>query len=420
MIVKNFQFSLSNGDLLCYSIEATEILLEQEIDRYGSLVFIKKMLQQHSFAPRFRISLLHFDGTLKRRFNPSDLASGGSYQENFQSGQRRSLSFSLINKHGQFSPSVNSLWVDSRVFFECGMWLPQFGITIWFPKGVFVIDSVKSSNKGGERRVEVSCSDKFKLLEGSSGRLSSTYVVPSNILLRDVVPDLLLLDDGAGRPLDSQPVMIHSSLSGRVTPIKLTEQSGSTRGALLKNVCESVSGDVFYNSMGNLTIVPLEDIIKDTSKPLIYSYRASEGNFAGDDMNLNYEEIVNRVIVIGGTINGHNCRAEALNKGEVSAFSCDRIGYRTAPVINDPNISSDRLAKERAEFELRTATVQKTGFSISIFFNPLLTAGNTVSVSDEFFGLKETRFTIQSVSFGLDFGGDMSITIANINNLQFV
>ena len=138
--------------------------------------------------------------------------------------------------------------------------------------------------------------------------------------------------------------MIHSSLKNRIIPIKLTEQSGSTRGALLKNVCESVSGDVFYNTLGNLTVIPLEDIIKETSKPLIYSYRASEGNFAGDDMNLNYEEIVNRVIVIGGTINGHNCRAESLNKGELSAFSCDRIGYRTAPVINDSNISSDRLA----------------------------------------------------------------------------
>ena len=114
---------------------------------------------------------------------------------------------------------------------------------------------------------------------------------------------------------------------------------------------------MFYNSIGNLTIVPLEDIIKETSKPLIYNYRASEGNFSGDDMNLNYEEIVNRVIVIGGTVNGHNCRAEALNTGELSAFSCNRIGYRTAAVINDSNISSDRLAQERADFELRSATI---------------------------------------------------------------
>lgn len=420
MFVKNFSFSLSNGDLLCYSLESTRLLLEQEIQQYGSLIFIKKILQQKIFCPRFRLSLLRVDGTLKYRFNPQDLASGGSYQENFQSGQRRSLSFSLINKNGQFSPSMNSLWVDSRVFLECGLELPQFGVTIWFPKGVFVIDSVKSSNRAGERRVEVSCSDKFKLLDGASGRLTSTYVVPSGILFGNFVSDLLLLDNGAGRPLDSQPVMIHSSLVERITPIKISEQSGSTRGALLKNVCESVSGDVFYNSMGNLTVVPLEDIIKDTSKPLVYSYRASDGNFSGDDLNLNYEEIVNRVIVVGGTINGHNCRAEALNKGELSAFSCDRIGYRTAQVINDANISSDRLAKERAEFELRVATVQKTSFSISIFFNPLLTAGNTISVSDDFFGLSEARFTIQSVSFDLGFEGNMNITIANINNLQFV
>ena len=149
-------------------------------------------------------------------------------------------------------------------------------------------------------------------------------------MLKSVVPDLLLLDSGNGTPLDPCPVLIHSCLRNRIIPIKLTEQSGSSRGTLLKNICETVSGDVFYNSMGNLTIIPLEDIIKENSKPLIYNYRASEGNFSGDDMNLNYEEIVNRVIVIGGTVNGHNCRAEALNDGELSAFSCDRIGYRTA------------------------------------------------------------------------------------------
>lgn len=419
MFVKNFQFSLSNGDILSYSLESTNVLLEEEIWRYGSVVFIKKMLAQKLFSPCYRISLQHQDGTLKYRFNPKDLASGGSYQENFQSGQRRSLSFSLINKDGQFSPSINSLWVNSRIFFECGMDLPQYGIAVWFPKGVFVIDSVKSSNRGGQRMVQVECSDKFKLLEGSAGRLTSTYVVPSGILIKDVIPDLLLLDSGNGTPLDSQKVLIHSSLQNRITPIKLTEQSGSNRGTLLKNICESVSGDVFYNTVGNLTVIPLEDIIKETSKPLIYNYRASEGNFSGDDMNLNYEEIVNRVIVIGGTINGHNCRAEALNQGELSAFSCDRIGYRTAPVINDSNISSDRLAQERADYELRSATIQKTGFSIQVFFNPLLTAGNTIAVTDEFFNLSEARFTVQSVSFDLGFDGNMSITIANINNLQF-
>ena len=65
-----------------------------------------------------------------------------------------------------------------------------------------MIDSVKSSNRGGQRTVQVDCSDKFKLLEGSAGRLTSTYVVPSGILIKDVIPDLLLLDSGNGAPLD--------------------------------------------------------------------------------------------------------------------------------------------------------------------------------------------------------------------------
>ena len=92
------------------------------------------------------------------------------------------------------------------------MELPQYGINIWFPKGVFVIDSVKSSNKAGQRTVSVECSDKFKLLEGSSGRLTSTYVVPAGVLIKEVVPDLLLLDNGVGQPLDASKVLIHSSL----------------------------------------------------------------------------------------------------------------------------------------------------------------------------------------------------------------
>ena len=59
-------------------------------------------------CPTFRISILNPDESVKYEIPLGDIPSGGiSYSENYQNGQRRSLTLKLINKNGKYTPVVN-------------------------------------------------------------------------------------------------------------------------------------------------------------------------------------------------------------------------------------------------------------------------------------------------------------------------
>jgi hypothetical protein len=158
----------------------------------------------------------------------------------------------------------------------------------------------------------------------------------------------------------------------------------------------------------------------DTNKPTLFHFYAHEGDFASTDLNLELEETVNRIIVVGANINGRTCRAEAVNDNAISPISYKRIGYRTGDIVNDSNITSDILAQERADYELRKQAIIKTTISNEVTFNPLLTVNNLISVSDDFFDLTREKFLLQSISFSLGYNGLMSLSSTNTNNLPFM
>jgi hypothetical protein len=78
------------------------------------------------------------------------------------------------------------------------------------------------------------------------------------------------------------------------------------------------------------------------------------------------------------------------------------------------------LAEERAAYELRKILLLKTKVSIDIAYNPLLSVNNLVAITLRQPFLSQQKFLLQSVSCSLDYGGSMSISFSNINNLPFL
>ena len=131
-------------------------------------------------------------------------------------------------------------------------------------------------------------------------------------------------------------------------------------------------------------------------------------------------QIINKIVVIGSSTNGGVYKYIATNDDASSPLCWQRIGYRTGNIINDSNITSNVLAKERAEYELRQQLILKSSTSASVLFNPLLEVNNLIAISDTFFNLKYERFLLNSISCSLDFSNQMSITFSNLKNLPFV
>ena len=406
---------LASGDILSYEIETG-------VDAPESDYTIKDMwdaIQARTIRPRWRIYVLYPDETINYQIPNEDIKSGGSWSVNYQDGERRSLSFSLYNETGKYTPSVDRFWAGTRLRLDMGLEMGDTSV-IWFRKGVFVVSEVSPSLSPSERTVSVSAKDKYSLFDDKTGTLPLTYTIPVGEDIRSVIESIMMADMGNGYPFDSQPLIFHPSLKGKTVQAEITGSAGQTYGNILSELATQLSAEIFYNAAGNLTVIPTTLTTSDWSKPLLGSFVDSDGDFQSLGFTFSMNDIVNRIVVVGSTSDGAAHRAVAVNDDASSPLSYQRIGYRTGSVVNDSNITSDLLAKERADYELRQQLIIKSSSSITVMHNPLLEVNNFIALSSDFYGLVHDRFVIQGISGSLDYSGQMSVSISNVRNLPFV
>ena len=415
--MKNMRYiGTISGDILPVSIEGVGYYLNQNYDVQN----IIDMVNNSIIAPRFRIFILYNDETIRYEIPAEDLKSGsGSYNENYQNGQRKSVSFALYNEHRKYSTGINGLWAGTRVRLDLGYEM-QSGETIWIEKGIFVINKITPKYSNSETIIEITASDKFSLFENKTGTLESTYEIPVGSNVQQLIQSILCADMGNGIAFDIKDIVYHSSFKDKVTQVTISKSAGDTYGSILLDIATQLSAEIFYNSTGNLTIVPITNVVDDINKPIIFDFDTAKGDMTNLDLSFDLDSIVNRVIVIGSSSSGGVYQAIAVNEEPASPLNAKRIGYRTGSIINDSNITSDILAQERAQYELRQQLILKSSSNVNISFNPLLSVNNLITITDETYGLKKERFLIQSLSYNIGYEGSMSMTISNLNNLPFL
>lgn len=370
-------------------------------------------------APRWRIWLLNPDDTVNALVPPTDLISGGNYSENYQSGQRRSLSFTLFDDDKTYGVGVNGIWFNTRIKLEMGLKMPDGG-TAWITRGVYVVQNVEKSHSSNRDVISVSAADKWSLFDRASGTLESTYEIPRDQEIIPIVESILAMDRESGSPLDSLPPVVHPSFVGKRTQTSVTMNAGQTYAAILLELATQLSAEIYYNSTGHLTIMPYQETTRDDGKASLWDFKEEASEIDSLSFGFNSSEVFNRVIVIGSTANGQYHKAEASNEDPTSPTSVGRLGVRTAPIINDSNITTDYLAEERAQYELRKILILKTSVSFNTPINPFPTANGVITISSPHYGMLRQRFVIQSVSCSLDYSGTMSVSASSIWNLPFL
>ena len=372
-----------------------------------------------TIRPRWRVSILSSDDQVRRYIPEEDLLTGGSYSENYQSGQRRSLSFSVLDDDGKYSVGVNGVWFMSRFGLEMGIGMPDGGVA-WVKRGVYIAQQPSHQHSSDRDIIQVSCADKWSLFSGPSGRLESTYEIESGSKIIPIIESIQMTDRESGVPFDSQPLIVHPSLVGKVTQSKVTMNAGQTYADMLLELATQMSAEIFYNSVGQLTIMPLHEMSLDDGKASSWDFDEGQGEIDSLGFSFNVSEVFNRVIVIGSTSNGSYHRAEASNNDPSSPTSVQRIGVRTASIINDANITSDYLAEERAQYELRKILLIRTSTSFNTPLNPFPTVNGVVTITSPYYNMVKERFVVQSISCSIDHSGTMSISASSVWNLPFL
>lgn len=407
--------NLSSGENISYYVDTVSIYDPNTLDVNHILNWIKN---NYSY-PRWKIYVLYPDETVRYEIPIEDIQSGGSFSENYQDGQRRSLSFSLYNEDGKYSPNINMFWANTRLRLDRGIQMSD-GTVFWAQSGIFVVTQAQNSLSVGQKTVQITAKDKFSVFEEKTGTLDSSYEVPAGSDIQQVMQTILLTDMGDGYPLDGRPMVYNSLLAGKKTQVSIVKSAGETLGSILLELATQLSAEIFYNAQGMLTVVPVDEVTQDIDKKVILNCVESDGDFNQLDFSFDMSSVVNRVIVTGASVGSTTVTAVAVNEDPGSPLCYQRIGYRTGSVINDSNITTQVLAQERAQYELRKQLILQTSATINVLFNPLLSVNNLVTISSEFFDLAHERFLIQSISCPLDYSGVMSITISNIKNLPTV
>ena len=184
-------------------------------------------------------------------------------------------------------------------------------------------------------------------------------------------------------------------------------------------MADPLSAEIFYGTQGRLYFVPIADVALDNTKPNLFDYEIS--NLQTENFSFNMNDFVNCVEVVGANVNGHTYMATAQNTNPASPICVSRIGLRTAPIITDSNITTDVLAQDRADYELRRISIAQSSLNSQVFFNPLLSVNNIVTCTDtDDFDLRRERFLIQSISFSLGYDGLMSLSLTNLKDLPFL
>ena len=403
---------LHSGDLVPVIFESQDF----QSDRSINISYLIDWMKNNYTYPRWRIYVLYPDETINYEIPNEDIKIGGSFSENYQDGQRKSLSFSLYNETGKYTPNINTFWARTRLRLDMGVELST-GETIWFQVGIFIVTNAQDSLSPSEKTVQITAKDKFAIFEEKTGTLESTYEIPEGIEIEGVIKDILLKDMGDGNPFDPRPIVYHSSLKGKKTQATISKSAGESFGSILLELATQLSAEIFYNSQGGLTLIPTDETSLDDNKALLYDFEAEKGELGSLDFNFDLSSIVNRIIVIGSSIKGQVVSATAVNDDASSPLCYQKIGYRTGSIINDSNITTEILAQERARYELRKQLILKSSTTITVLFNPLLSVNNLITITSDYFGLSHERFLIQSISCSLDYSNTMSVTISNVKNL---
>ena len=379
---------------------------------------LEKALETGKYEAKFRLFVLHPDETINYEILQEDIILGSdNYNENYQNGQRRNLNINLVNKNGKYTPSINTIWVHNKFRFDIG--ISFGGETYWFPRGIFIMGNPSSTHQDSDKQVTLTLEDKFALLEGKMGTLETTYEIPAGTLIKDAIEGILTIDTGAGYPLDLKPILYDHNFDGIVTPYTITKDPGSNFGEMILELADMLGAECFYNDIGNLCFIDINETIQDPNKPIIWHYSDEKKEFLDSSTSYDFGNIVNEVHVVGDNVNGKIFSAVASNNDPASPICIKRIG-RHIEYINDAAIYSDKLAQDRADYELRCKSIINTSVSISTTFNPLIFVDNIITIEDSFYNFKRERFVIQSISYNIGVDNKMSITLSNVTNANAV
>lgn len=366
----------------------------------------------------------------------------GSLSVNLQNGQRRKASVVLGNRDGAFDYAVNKLWFGQRVRLSMGMRLPT-GEDFYLPQGVFYIENPAALYSPNEKTMTLNLVDKWAYLDGSLfGNLEAAYSVSSGTNIFTAMNSVLNLSkytytaatanadkidpakavyttyyNGRTYSAANSDGSITSNINMTDTPYEITENRGSTFGAILLRLNEMLAGWIGYDAAGALRVEPSQDDIDDADKPVLFAFTPENSVLLSRSETSQNTGVYNDVTVAGEGLTSAAVWARAVNDDPASDTNIKIIGRRVYVEEKADYWNTDQCASLARWILKRKTVLQKSvtiecGQMFHLIENRLVSVKRTDKAGDPI-----EKHLIQGFTIPIGETGSMSISCTSVNDL---
>lgn len=375
--------------------------------------FVKAVLEP-IVKELYRVELLYADETPREDISRYILKDSISYQQEYKNGQTRSISFSMLNDDGRWdaSPVNTGLWADTKIRAFSGIIYDD--VLYWYPLGIYLLSN--PSYNRDEDTVSIDGVDKFAKLDGTlGGVLETEYKIVPNTPIYTAIQTLLKLDTGNGTSFDDDPVIFPSKYASQKTPYTMTVNGESSVGDILLELGEILSCDVYYNEYGCLVFEPADELLKVANKPVLWTIDDEFSDCTSISYEVKFDEVINKVTVVGANINGAIVKHTVTNKNAKSPSNIYMMPIRFE-YISDSHISTSDLCQTRAEYELQKKSIVTLSYSISMVYIPFIQSNALICLNDKRKNVYGQNLFVSSVSIS---SGSTNVSATNIEDLPY-
>ena len=367
--------------------------------------------------PIFKLYILNYDETIREDISEY-LLTGGSFDINYNSGQRRTLSVKLRNDKNKFEFNpYGGLWKGVKFRFDMGIHT-DYGDYIK-QCGIFVPSDPDIMVTGSNRYVTLNLVDKFATLDGTvGGRLTNVYTIPRGSNIYEVGKSLLKIERMESYPYDTKQVIMPRACKDITTPYTITKSAGDSVGSIFLDLGTIANCQVYYNEYGNLIFESNEDELQYSSKSPIWHFTEDELSYTNMSLKINFSQVENVVTVTGANINGDlmSCTLENVNPYSPTNI---RLTEPNPVTVEDENIASDKLAYQRCEYELFKRSLLPISASFTSIFLPHLDVSKVVTITNQSLKYDRERFLINSINYPISINCTPNINLSNVSEVAF-
>jgi hypothetical protein len=200
-------------------------------------------------------------------------------------------------------------------------------------------------------------------------------------------------------------------------PYTITENRGSTMGALILKLNEMVAGWIGYDAAGALRLEPSQDDIDDTDKPVLFAFTPENSVLLSHSSVSQNTAVYNDVTIAGQGLTDKAVWARAVNADPASDTNVNLVGRRVFVEEKSDYWNTDQCAA-LARWTLKRKTVLQKSVTIECGQMFHLVENRLVSVKrTDKPGSPVEKHLIQGFTVPIGETGSMSITATSVTDI---